>query len=336
LQQRLHAQTLRFWISIQKLEDSHICAKLAKTKPIRRFNSPLRKAAGLFREFNANRAEKIPAIGCEPWSPKADVHILDKEAAKLATAEQPATINFYTDGSVRNGRAGIWIWTSVWEVSRTIRRAEETNVHLTELEAIWVAIKGLSHEINELVKIRVFSDSQSALRSIQSVKINDSIGLVMKIREKIAKATFSLHWVPGHEGINGNERANELAQKATEANSSMPNPANNVPMSAIYARAKVMDLKSKLKEFYGATTGKHLQKIDKALPGKHTTKLYSALNRTAAAILVQLRTNVSRLNTYLSKINIADTDRCECGMTETVPHFLFLCPRWRNERQTIE
>jgi hypothetical protein len=38
----------------------------------------------------------------------------------------------------------------------------------------------------------------------------------------------------------------------------MPNPANNVPMLAIYARAKVMDLKSKLKEFYGATTGKHL------------------------------------------------------------------------------
>jgi ribonuclease HI len=336
LQQRLHEQTLRFWISIQKLEDSHIHAKLAKTKPIRRFISPLRKAAALFKELNANRAEKIPNIGCEPWSPKAHVHILDKEAAKLATTEQPATIDFYTDGSVRNGRAGIGIWTSAWEVSRTIRRAEETNVHLTELEAIWMAIKGLSHENNRLVKIRVFTDSQSALRSIQSAKVNDSLGLVMKIREKIAKATFSLHWVPGHEGVKGNERANELAQKATEADSTMPNRADRVPISAIYARAKVMDFKPKLQEFYGATIGKHLQKIDKALPGKHTNKLYNALNRTAAAILVQLRTNISRLNTYLSKINVADTDRCECGMTETVPHFLFSCPRWRNERQAMK
>jgi hypothetical protein len=109
LQQRLHEQTLRFWISIQKLEVLHIHAKLAKTKPIRRFNSPLRKAAGLFKELNANRAKKIPAIGCEPWSLKAYVHILDKEAAKLATVEQPETIDFYTDGLVRNGRAGIGI-----------------------------------------------------------------------------------------------------------------------------------------------------------------------------------------------------------------------------------
>jgi hypothetical protein len=111
----------------------------------------------------------------------------------------------------------------------------------------------------------------------------------------------------------------------------MPNP-----ISAIHARAKVIDFKPKHKEFYGATTGKHLQKIDKALPGKHTNKLYNALNRKAAAILVQLRTNISRLNTYLSKINVAETDRCECGMRETVQHFLFSCLRWRNERRDMK
>jgi hypothetical protein len=64
--------------------------------------------------------------------------------------------------------------------------------------------------------------------------------------------------------------------------------------------------------------------------------LYNALNRTAATILVQLRTKILRLNTYLSKINIADTDRCECGITETVPHFLVSCPRWKNERKAMK
>jgi hypothetical protein len=66
----------------------------------------------------------------------------------------------------------------------------------------------------------------------------------------------------------------------------MPDPAIKVLISAIYVRAKVIDFKPKHKEFYGATIGKQLQKIDKALPGKHITKLYNSLNRTAAAILV--------------------------------------------------
>jgi hypothetical protein len=47
-------------------------------------------------------------------------------------------------------------------------------------------------------------------------------------------------------------------QKATEVNSLMPNPANSVPILAIYVRVKVIDFKLKHKEFYGVTIGKHL------------------------------------------------------------------------------
>ena len=63
----------------------------------------------MFIGLNANRAKKIPAIGCELWSLKAYVYILDKEAAKLAIAEELGTIDFYTDGSIRNGRVGVGI-----------------------------------------------------------------------------------------------------------------------------------------------------------------------------------------------------------------------------------
>jgi hypothetical protein len=79
----------------------------------------------------------------------------------------------------------------------------------------------------------------------------------------------------------------------------------------------------------------HLQEIDKALPRKNTVKIYNALNRTAAAILVQLRTNISIFITYLRRTNIADTDRCEYRITETLPHFLFAWSRWKNERQAM-
>jgi len=130
-----------------------------------------------------------------------------------------------------------------------------------------------------------------------------------------------------------NERANELVQLATADTQPMRSPAEMVPLSVIYARGKAARFTPRKEEFYGAKTGKFLQRIDKALPGKHTKKMYNSLNRANAAILAQLRTNISRLNTYLHKIKVMETDRCECGAPETVQHFLFLCPRWRQQRQ---
>lgn len=102
------------------------------------------------------------------------------------------------------------------------------------------------------MKIRVFSDSQAALQSIQSVKTNDSINMVLKTREKIRNATIPLHWVPGHDGIIGNERANELAQLATADTQPMPSPAGMVPISVIYAKGKAARYAPKQEEFYGA------------------------------------------------------------------------------------
>lgn len=143
---------------------------------------------------------------------------------------------------MRNGRAGIGIWTSAWGESKLVGREEDTDVHHMELPAIWMAIKGIPDDMNSQVRIRVFSDSQGALQSIQSPKINDSINLVMKIREKIRKGLFSLHWVPGHEGIAGNERANELAQMATAESQPMPALAATVPISVIHGRGKAAGL----------------------------------------------------------------------------------------------
>lgn len=108
-----------------------------------------------------------------------------------------------------------------------------------------------------------------------------------------------------------------------------------MPIYVIYARAKAANFKLEHEGFYGAKTGRLLQKIDKALPGKHTRKMYNSLNRADAAILAHLRTNISRLNTYLQKIKITETDKCECGGVETIPHFLFLCPRWRDQRRDM-
>lgn len=61
--------------------------------------------------------------------------------------------------------------------------------------------------------------------------------------------------------------------------------------------------------------------------------LYDSLKRQEADVLLQLRTGMARINSYLSKIGAAGSDMYECGHApETMEHFLFRCIRWDTER----
>jgi hypothetical protein len=75
--------------------------------------------------------------------------------------------------------------------------------------------------------------------------------------------------------------------------------------------------------------GRHVKRVDAALPGKHTRQLYDRLPRKEASVLAQLRTGMARLNGYLYRIKVAETDQCACRQArETVEHFLFRCRKW--------
>jgi hypothetical protein len=38
---------------------------------------------------------------------------------------------------------------------------------------------------------------------------------------------------------------------------------------------------------------------------------------------------------YLYKIKAAETAECECGLIESIPHFLFCCRKWEKQRQKL-
>ena len=41
------------------------------------------------------------------------------------------------------------------------------------------------------------------------------------------------------------------------------------------------------------------------------------------------------LNTYLYKIRAAETAECKCGLVKSIPHFLFCCRKWAEQRQEL-
>lgn len=84
------------------------------------------------------------------------------------------------------------------------------------------------------------------------------------------------------------------------------------------------------------TTSRRLKEIDSAFSGKHVKVLLHLLTRLAADVLSQLRTGHSELPGFLVRIQVEETDQCECGQgVEDTRHFLLHCARYEHLRDDM-
>ena len=188
----------------------------------------------------------------------------------------------------------------------------------------------------------VMTDSQEALKRIQnggkSKKSREVVAATLRelqlVREK--KIQIKLVWVPGHSGIVGNECAHRAAQETTAAECTAP----SIPGRRIREHSEALKL---LRAAVGADVprtpsewGGYTYSIDKALPGRHTLRLYGALTREDAGILAQARTGHTHLREYLARTHQIESALCECGRgVESVKHVLLQCSLWTSQRDRL-
>jgi Ribonuclease HI len=86
-----------------------------------------------------------------------------------------------------------------------------------------------------LCKITIFTDSQAALKALESVTVKSKLLLecLECLSELATRNSVQLVWVPGHEGILGNERADELAKKGADTRFTGPEPVLGLPYSMV-------------------------------------------------------------------------------------------------------
>jgi hypothetical protein len=195
-------------------------------------------------------------------------------------------------------------------------------------------------------------DNQAAIQTTRRESAIPGQYLVNAIHRQIegvvkqqAGARVVMRWVPGHEGIEGNERADEEAKKAAKGNTSheWEIPIECRGVLPISRAAEIQRHNAELNRQARATFAKSprapfAHEIDPTMPSAAFAKITKDMPRKQASLLIQLRTGHIALNKYMYKIGKTSSPTCtQCQSTqETVHHYLFRCPAFNEQRKRME
>ena len=143
-----------------------------------------------------------------------------------------------------------------------------------------------------------------------------------------------MRWVPGHEGVAGNERADEEVKAGAGGDTSEEQYIRMecqgiIPLSraAEIQRFKKESRREAKELFAKSPRAKNSHNTDLSMPSAAFAKLTRKLMRRHTSLLVQLCTGHIVLNKHLSKIGKAITPTCTAcrQVDETVHHYLYQC-----------
>ena len=160
------------------------------------------------------------------------------------------------------------------------------------------------------------------------------------------KCEVNFVWTPGHEGIEGNEKADEAAKDAASGQTSktkdLPPFLRRKPLPVSISATKQL-LKKKMKarwqiEWKTSKRYADANSVDATLPSDNFLHIIDQLRRNQASLLTQLRTGHIPLNTILHRIKRAESaecPHCKKGIRETIHHYLLTCPRYAAARRLL-
>uniref|UniRef100_A0A2P2I2N0 Pol-like protein n=2 Tax=Hirondellea gigas TaxID=1518452 RepID=A0A2P2I2N0_9CRUS len=246
--------------------------------------------------------------------------------------------HIYTDGSktslpTKSTASGMYL--PHLERATCWRLNPNHSVISAELYAICKALEYIKQNIDG--NCIIFSDAKSALQIVENPGTS-YLGVVDEIIELMLELNNSrkvvLHWVRAHIGIKGNEIADKTANLGHEALT-----------SALYPLAREEEIslvKEKFKQYwdqhwkdstYDTGKGLFLRNIKDNI---HHESPINFKNRRMDVVFHRLRMGHVGVGSYLHRFNMRDSNTCQnCNETETIEHFLMVCPAYRTQRQRM-
>jgi ribonuclease HI len=265
------------------------------------------------------------------------------EAAKDPSLE--ACLCLWSDGSrLDNGRVGAGVaWQNplgAWQ-AREVPLGLGKEVFDAELvgacEALEIAMEDRGRE-----PVTVLLDSQAAISRLRHQRVGPGQSLAIRAH-RAAQALeargrpVTIQWVPGHQGIEGNERADQAAKKAA----SKPSRRGCSELSIAYAnRTRTEVVSTQRKQWLARALGCRslvAQRAYRAQPGWKLDPIAATAPKRVASRYYQLKTGHAAIGAYLRRTKARESEACRgCqAPTESVHHLLFECREWRRQREAL-
>ena len=209
------------------------------------------------------------------------------------------------------------------------------SVFQSELIAIRSAIQSiinLNTNSTNTIKVLFLTDSQSAISAIK--QFNNSHPLVIDIKNLIKSCdnsiVFHFKWIKGHSGIDGNERADQMAKLAANLDQSL-SVYNLYPLSFAKNHFKTETIKE-WQQFWSSTTkGSQTKQFFPDIRDRLRMKSFKP-----NFIISQYLSGHGNFGSYLKRFKLRSSDVCDCGEDiETPIHIIFYCQKYRQQRHQL-
>ena len=327
----------------------------------KRHRSPLHHLAAVFTP-HPKQVEEIKALRHSPkWSPLTSIVIdEDTEEAIKRAQEADEEVQIFTDGSgINNSIGAAAILRRQGQADKVLRFHLGSQTHYTvyngEQIGMLLGAELLRREAN-VRSVYMGVDNQAAIAATVSRNCHSGHSLTDLFLQTLQTAlrkhdlqSLSVRWVPGHTNIAGNEAVDVEAKKAAEGETSRTDLLPSVlrrkhaPVQLPYNKSALIQnhntlVATKAKAtFASSRRGTLMHKVDPSLPSAKFTRLVHHLPRRHASAIIQLRTGHAPLNHHLARIGKVPSSTCpNCdAATETVHHFLFMCPAYEAPRRNL-
>ena len=272
----------------------------------------------------------------------------------MQISQENEYIVVYTDGSMkekerehRTGAGWVVYWKGTERKSRGEGMGKLAEVYNAEMLALLRGLEtaiAFQQEIPETnrrrLKIVLFADNTAAVTAITKETPGSSQQTSQKFVETATSfldenrgAIIEISWVPGHMGIEGNDRADELAKRVTELE-----PTTETTTLAKLHRQLCERLKAAwISEWANKPVAGQYAIADctpPSLAGSHT---FQTLNRHMLGVVTQARTGHGYFREYYLIHNIQEPTDCPCGADlQTCEHIILKCEIHKEHRHLIE